>query len=226
MLDKIASRCSDLSLLFSSILTIIMATTKMFRRCLSTSRVIYQQSSTPTVAQNNQSESTSQQSPSSPDISERYAPREKKLPSIFNNKVPAEKRVPVNPNHGLYAFFERRQVDNTKGEQPDGTGNGNQISSTLPTWTESQSLSSRSWRASELRLKSFEDLHTLWFILLRERNLLSTQLEESRRLGVDIQQSTRVNERRYRVRKSMSRIKFVLSERHHSIRENVSENIQ
>jgi large subunit ribosomal protein L47 len=28
------------------------------------------------------------------------------------------------------------------------------------------------------------DLHTLWYVVLRERNLLATQKEEARRMGI------------------------------------------
>lgn len=44
-------------------------------------------------------------------------------------------------------------------------------------------IKGRSWTASELRRKSFEDLHKIWYILLKERNLLATMWEEAKRFN-------------------------------------------
>ncbi|CEG66867.1 Putative MRP-L47-domain-containing protein [Rhizopus microsporus] len=93
-----------------------------------------------------------------------------------------------NKPKGLYQFFENNQ--------------------TLPkqVWT------GRSWKAKELRQKSFEDLHKLWYVLLKERNLLATQKHEANRLNLPKQIWT--NEGRMRkCQKSMARIKCVLYER-------------
>ncbi|KAG8730276.1 54S ribosomal protein L4 mitochondrial [Ceratobasidium sp. 414] len=111
--------------------------------------------------------------------------------------------VEVNPNHGLYGFF--RQV------KDDVTG----ISSyeALVPSHRTNDYSGRPWLASELRRKSFKDLHTLWYILARERNLLATQDHEARRQNIDAGSFTNITQRNRRCQKSMSRIKQVLNER-------------
>ncbi|KAG6784961.1 hypothetical protein POTOM_010675 [Populus tomentosa] len=67
----------------------------------------------------------------------------------------------------------------------------------------------RSWKASELRLKAWDDLHKLWYVMLKEKNMLMTQ-----RQMLHAQNFRFPNpERLPKVRKSMCRIKHVLTER-------------
>ena len=61
----------------------------------------------------------------------------------------------------------------------------------------------RAWNAAELRRKSFKDLHTLWYVILRERNLLETQLLEVKRVGVHLGR-TAIKHHMFRVNSSSS----------------------
>ncbi|EUC54596.1 ribosomal protein subunit L4 [Rhizoctonia solani AG-3 Rhs1AP] len=111
--------------------------------------------------------------------------------------------VDVNPDHGLYGFF-RAVRDEVSGVLDYET---------IVPRHRVNDYSGRPWLASELRRKSFKDLHTLWYVLARERNLLATQATEARRMGVDARLFTNGPRRDLRCRKSMARIKQVLNER-------------
>jgi large subunit ribosomal protein L47 len=73
----------------------------------------------------------------------------------------------------------------------------------------SQEPVGRSWSAKELRRKSYQDLHKLWYVLYKEKNMLLTEQQLSRRRQVTFPQP----ERLYKVQKSMGAIKQVLGER-------------
>jgi len=67
----------------------------------------------------------------------------------------------------------------------------------------------RSWKAIELRQKSWEDLHQLWYVLLKEKNMLLSQKQM-----LTSQNLRMPNPERFpKVRRSMCRIKQVLTER-------------
>ncbi|KAI9245830.1 mitochondrial 39-S ribosomal protein L47 (MRP-L47)-domain-containing protein [Phascolomyces articulosus] len=80
----------------------------------------------------------------------------------------------------------------------------------------------RAWKASELRLKSFDDLHKLWYVLLKERNVLATQREEAKRLGINKQIWSNAG-RLKKCQKSMARIKYVLNERQREYEKLIAE---
>lgn len=67
----------------------------------------------------------------------------------------------------------------------------------------------RGWKASELRLKSWDDLHKLWYVLLKEKNMLMTQRNMLHSQNLRFPNPDRIP----KVRKSMARIKHVLTER-------------
>mmetsp|Transcript_10687 Transcript_10687/g.19750 ORF Transcript_10687/g.19750 Transcript_10687/m.19750 type:complete len:186 (+) Transcript_10687:312-869(+) len=67
----------------------------------------------------------------------------------------------------------------------------------------------RSWSAKELRRKSYDDLHKLWYVLYKEKNMLLTEANLARRHGYNMVQSSR----RQKIRKSMGAVKHVLGER-------------
>ncbi|RKP11122.1 mitochondrial 39-S ribosomal protein L47 (MRP-L47)-domain-containing protein [Thamnocephalis sphaerospora] len=102
---------------------------------------------------------------------------------------PADKAQAPAKRHGLLDFFQ------------DGVS--------LP---KDAPRTGRAWRASELRQKSFDDLHKLWYVLLKERNVLASQREEARRFSITSQFFSNYS-REIKCRKSMARIKSVLSER-------------
>jgi large subunit ribosomal protein L47 len=73
----------------------------------------------------------------------------------------------------------------------------------------------RAWKADELRLKSNEDLHKLWYVLLREKNaLMADACVYTKIAGEEMPRH-----RRNMVEKSMARLQFVVRERKH-IRQN------
>ncbi|KXS18692.1 MRP-L47-domain-containing protein [Gonapodya prolifera JEL478] len=76
-------------------------------------------------------------------------------------------------------------------------------------WQKDNAKFGRFWTHSELRRKSFDDLHKLWFVCLKEKNLLYSQMEEARRFQLQFPHKERLRT----VKVTMRNIKFVLGER-------------
>jgi len=67
----------------------------------------------------------------------------------------------------------------------------------------------RQWSVKELRRKSYEDLHRLWYVLYKEKNMLLTEQQLSRRRQLIFPQPDRFK----KVQKSIGAIRQVLGER-------------
>ena len=75
--------------------------------------------------------------------------------------------------------------------------------------------SGRSWSVEELRHKSWEDLHALWYTCCKERNVLSTQNYERNRLKAGYGEAE-IMDRDRAVRMTQRAIKHALTERYYA----------
>ncbi|KAL1953748.1 hypothetical protein VTO42DRAFT_2312 [Malbranchea cinnamomea] len=126
----------------------------------------------------------------------RTGPRRKLTVSDLPLPEPApvserEKR-PSTPNHGLWEFFypDRQAIPTPEEEYSHG----------------------RAWSIQELRQKSWEDLHALWWVCVKERNRIATARYERQRLKAGFGEYESEN-REKTVRATQNGIKHVLRER-------------
>lgn len=101
-------------------------------------------------------------------------------------------KVKVDPNHGLWDFFYAKDK--------------------LLLTPEESAEHGRGWAVEELRHKTWEDLHKLWWVCVKEQNRLGTARKERKRLrlpnGTE-EGATRLGE----VRRTMNAIRHTLTER-------------
>ncbi|KAL8643437.1 MAG: hypothetical protein Q9226_008375 [Calogaya cf. arnoldii] len=107
-------------------------------------------------------------------------------------------KVAVDDKHGLWGFF-----------RPDKKA--------LNTPAETAAFG-RPWVVEELRHKSWEDLHSLWWVCCKERNLLATQAYERERLKAGYGEAELL-ERDRAVRQTQKAIKHALTERYYAFEE-------
>ncbi|KAK2881773.1 54S ribosomal protein L4 mitochondrial [Arthroderma sp. PD_2] len=98
----------------------------------------------------------------------------------------------VNPNHGLWGFFLPNKEDFPTPEQEYSHG--------------------RAWTVQELRQKSWDDLHCLWWVCVKERNRIATSNYERDRLKAGYGEYEAAN-RDKTIIATQSCIKHVLRER-------------
>ncbi|XP_072245568.1 large ribosomal subunit protein uL29m [Leuresthes tenuis] len=81
-------------------------------------------------------------------------------------------------------------------------------------WGESTVKSGAPWTAKQLRAKSNEDLHKLWYVLLKEKNMVLTLEQEAKRQRVQMPSPERIR----KVERSMIRLETVVQERETALR--------
>lgn len=73
-------------------------------------------------------------------------------------------------------------------------------------WGQAEVKSGRSWRTEELRMKSNADLHKLWYVLLKERNMLLTTEHAAKETDQVMPNAERID----RVDETMERLEQVI----------------
>ncbi|KAM4629199.1 large ribosomal subunit protein uL29m [Polymixia lowei] len=81
-------------------------------------------------------------------------------------------------------------------------------------WGETTVKSGAPWTAKILRTKSNEDLHKLWYVLLKEKNMLLTIEQEAKRQRVQMPSPERLK----KIERSMIRLETVVKERETALR--------
>lgn len=82
-------------------------------------------------------------------------------------------------------------------------------------WGENEVKHGRQWNVEELRIKSNQDLHKLWFVLLKEKNMLLTMENE----GIEEHRLFPSPERLDKVKISMENLETVVRERNRAFHE-------
>ncbi|TNN69093.1 39S ribosomal protein L47, mitochondrial [Liparis tanakae] len=81
-------------------------------------------------------------------------------------------------------------------------------------WGQANVKSGAPWTAKQLRTKGSEDLHKLWYVLLKEKNLLVTLEQEAKRQRVQMPSPERIR----KIERSMIRLETVVKERETALR--------
>lgn len=91
-------------------------------------------------------------------------------------------KVKVDANHGLWGFFNRDKKSLTTPEQEAAHGLFPGLKNSRVDQVGLTEHIGRPWSVEELRHKSFEDLHSLWWVCVKERNRIATEKYERERV--------------------------------------------